>query len=314
MNVNSESPTLELIPIVNEFPEVFPNDLPGISPKREIDVGIDLLPDTQPISIPPYRMAPAELKELKEQLKVLLDKGGYYRRFVEGFSSIVSPLTTLTQKKAKFIWSEACEKSFQELKDRLTSAPVLTLPDETNGFVVYCDASRIELGCVLMQNGKFIAYASRWCRSPIGWFEVGEVALIGPQLGVVRFGKKGKLSPCYVGPYQILRRVGNVAYELDFPNELASVHPVFHVSMLKKCIRDPTSIVPLEGLGFRENLSYEVISIEILNRQVKKLSNKQVAFVKVLWRNHLVEGATWEAEADMMSRYPNFFPSTPTLA
>ncbi|KAH0655125.1 hypothetical protein KY290_030926 [Solanum tuberosum] len=70
-----ESPTLESIPVVNEFPEVFPDDLPGVPPKREINFGIDLLPDTQPISIPPYKMAPAELKELKEQLKDLLDKG-----------------------------------------------------------------------------------------------------------------------------------------------------------------------------------------------------------------------------------------------
>ncbi|WMV37684.1 hypothetical protein MTR67_031069 [Solanum verrucosum] len=66
-----------------------------------------------------------------------------------------------------------------------------------------------------------------------------------PIKGVMRFGKKGKLSPQYVGPYQILRRVGKVAYELDLPNELATVHPIFHVSILKKCVEDPTSIVPL---------------------------------------------------------------------
>ncbi|WMV32599.1 hypothetical protein MTR67_025984, partial [Solanum verrucosum] len=81
--------------------------------------------------------------------------------FVEGFSSIASPLTALTQKKVKFIWSEAYEKSFQDLNDRLTSAPVLTLPEWTYGFLIYCDASRIGLGCVLMQNGKVIAYVSR---------------------------------------------------------------------------------------------------------------------------------------------------------
>ncbi|WMV41243.1 hypothetical protein MTR67_034628 [Solanum verrucosum] len=67
----------------------------------------------------------------------------------------------LTQKKAKFEWSEACEKNFQELKDRLMSAPMLTLSEGTDGFVVYSDASRVELGCVLTQNGKVIAYASR---------------------------------------------------------------------------------------------------------------------------------------------------------
>ena len=70
-------------------------------------------------------------------------------------------MTKLTQKKAKYQWSEACEKSFQELKDRLTSAPILTLPEGDDGFVVYCDASHMGLGCVLMQHGKVIAYASR---------------------------------------------------------------------------------------------------------------------------------------------------------
>jgi len=134
-----------------------------------------------------------------------------------------------------------------------------------------------------------------------------------PTKGVIRFDKKGKLSPRYVGPYQILKHVGKVAYELDLPNKLAPIHPVFHVSMLKKCIGDLVSIIPLEGLGVHESLSYEDVPVKILNRQVKRLRNKEIASVKVLWRNHLVEGATWEAEADMKSRYPHFFPSTPTL-
>ena len=86
---------------------------------------------------------------------------GYYRKFVEGFSKIATPLTRLTKKEEPFLWSEACQQSFDELKRRLTSAPVLTLPSEQDGFVVYCDASRQGLGCVLMQNNKVIAYASR---------------------------------------------------------------------------------------------------------------------------------------------------------
>ncbi|WMV18912.1 hypothetical protein MTR67_012297 [Solanum verrucosum] len=96
---------------------------------------------------------------------------------------------------------------------------------------------------------------------------------ISPMKGVMRFGKKGKLSPHYVGPYEILK--------------------------------------PVEGLGVNENLSYEEVPVEILDRQVKKLRNKEVASVKVLWRNHLVEGATWKAEADMKSRFPHLFPPTP---
>ena len=94
-------------------------------------------------------------------IRSFLGLASYYRRFVEGFSSISSPLTKLTQKKEKFQWSLDCEKSFQELKDRLTKAPVLTLPEGSDGFVMYCDASRVGLGCVLIQNGKVIAYASR---------------------------------------------------------------------------------------------------------------------------------------------------------
>ena len=83
---------------------------------------------------------------------------GYYRRFVEGNSSISSPLTKLTQKTIKFQWYEACEESFQELKKRMTT-PVLTLLESTQGSVVYCDASRVCLGCVLMHNCKFIDYS-----------------------------------------------------------------------------------------------------------------------------------------------------------
>ena len=124
---------------------------------------------------------------------------------------------------------------------------------------------------------------------------------------MVGFGKKGMLSPRYVGPYEILRMVGKVSYELRLPSELASVHPVFHVSMLKKCIGDPNSILLIESLGVQENLSYEEVLVEILSRQVRTLRNKEVASVKVLWKNHLVKSETWEAEANIKSRYPHLF-------
>ncbi|XP_070037776.1 uncharacterized protein [Nicotiana tomentosiformis] len=88
----------------------------------------------------------------------------YYRRFVEGFSSLSAPLTKLTQKGAKFQWTDACKRSFQALKDRLTSTLILTLPEGTDGYTIYCDALGIGLGCVLMQHGKVVAYASRQLR------------------------------------------------------------------------------------------------------------------------------------------------------
>nr|XP_034908137.1 uncharacterized protein LOC118044086 [Populus alba] len=290
---------LASIPVVREFRDVFPEELPGLPPIREIEVSIETIPGVSPIAQSPYRMAPMELAELKVQLQELikeqdiqktafrtryghyefsvmpfgltnapamfmdlmnqvfrpyldqyvvvfiddilvysnshleheqhlrvvlqtlrenqlyakLDKcefwlkevvflghvisaegiimdprkveavlkwerptnvteirsflglAGYYRRFIEGFSTIASPLTKLTRKEVRFVWSEECEASFRELKERLTSALVLALPSGTEGFVVYSDASRRGLGCVLMQHSRVIAYASRQLKS-----------------------------------------------------------------------------------------------------------------------------------------------------
>ncbi|XP_069152813.1 uncharacterized mitochondrial protein AtMg00860-like [Solanum lycopersicum] len=94
-------------------------------------------------------------------IRSFLRLANYYRWFVEGFTTIVAPLTVLTKEKAKFEWSETCEKSFQEIKDRLTSALVLIFSRIGVGYVVYYDAFRVGLGCVLMQDGKVIAYALR---------------------------------------------------------------------------------------------------------------------------------------------------------
>ncbi|XP_070034802.1 uncharacterized protein [Nicotiana tomentosiformis] len=564
-----QSPTIQSIPVVNEVPD----ELPGLPPEQEIKFAIDLLPDTQPISIPPYRMVPTELRELKDQLRDLLEKcfirpstspwgapvlfvrkkddlfvivfiddilvysrletehadqlrtvlkvlqkeklyaklskcefwlnsvaflghiisgegiqvdtqkieavktwpipttpmevrsflglADYYRRFVEGFSSPSARLKKLTQKGAKFQWTDACEWSFQALKDRLTSASVITLSEGTDGYAIYCDALGVGLGCVLMQHGKanivadvlshrsmgsmsylqpeksgiahdihqlaslgvrlldsgdtgitiqdttttslvtevkerqyedpvlahyrdttpqkektpleitvdgVLRYRGRLCvpniaglhrqvkiehQKPGGllqameiltwkWKAIERIKLIherllaaqshlksyadnrrrdlefqfddwvflkvSPMKGVMRFGKKGKLSPRYIRPYNIIRKVGHVAYELDLPSDLESVHPVFHVSMLRQCIGDPSRVVSVNYVQVTEQLSYEETPIAILDRQVRRLSTKDVALVKVVWRNKNVEEMTWEAKEDMTSRYPHLFP------
>ena len=79
--------------------------------------------------------------------------------------------------------------------------------------------------------------------------------------GVMRFGKKGNISPIYVGPYKILKRIGKVAYELELPAKLAAVHPVFHISLLKKFLGDPTSVVPLKSVVVKDSLSYEDVQV-----------------------------------------------------
>ncbi|KAA0061793.1 ty3-gypsy retrotransposon protein [Cucumis melo var. makuwa] len=691
-------------PVVREYPDVFPDELPGLSPLKEVDFSIELEPGTAPISRAPYRMAPAELKELKVQLqeepnkvtvknhyplpriddlfdqlqgatvfsKIDLRSGyhqlrirdsdipktalcsryghyefivmsfdltnapavfmdlmnrvfkdfldtfvivfiddilvysktvvehedhlhqvlgtlrankfwprpstvseirsflglaGYYRRFVEDFSRIASPLTQLTRKGTPFVWNPTCESSFQELKQKLVSAPVLTVPNGSGGFVIYSDASKRGMRCVLMQEGKVVAYASHqlksheqnypthdlelaavvfalkiwrhylygksnvvadalsrkvvhsaalitkqapllrdferaelndpylvekrllveagqgedfsissddgltfdgclcvpednavkiellteahsspftmhpistkmyqdlrcayWWRNmkrevagfvsrclvclqvkalrqkpagllqPLGvpewkwesvsmdfitglprtlkgytviWvvgrltksadfilgkstytattrlpsarhhlrlcmvsvvdllfvgvstkqteeyaderrkdleFDVGDMVFlkVAPMKSVLRFEKKGKLSPRFVRPFEILERIGPLAYHLALPPYFSAMHDIFHVSMLKN-VADPTHVVDFEPLQISENLSFEEQPIEILAREVKKLRNRGISLVKFLWQNHGVEEAIWEREDDMRAQYPELF-------
>ncbi|XP_056694933.1 uncharacterized protein [Spinacia oleracea] len=674
VDLNTPEPSITDIPIVCEYPNVFPEEIPGMPPPRELDFSIELIPGSTPISKAPYRMAPAELQELKKQLDDLLKKGyirpsvspwgapvlfvkkkdgtlsneeheehlrkvldtliknqlyaklskcqfwlreisflghiisdkgvsvdpekikaivewprptnvpevrsfmglaGYYRRFVQDFSKVALPITRLVRKNTKFEWSDDCESAFQELKRRLTTAPILTLPSGTEGFVIYSDASKYGLGCVLMQKGKFIAYASRqlkqnfptydlelaavvfalkiwrhylygvscqiftdhkslkyiftqkelnmrqrrwlellkdydldiqyhpgkanvaadalsrkshlnmilpfsranhddlqkmkiefiskqriarlntlemrptliddikeaqgkdlqlerirnevrngkspgfviqedatdgqtertnqivedmlracildfqgtWekflpivefsynnsyqatigmapyealygrkCRTPLCWSDIDEARVIGPELiqettdkiwliqsrmkaaqsrqksyadqrrrplefevgdhvflkisptkGVMRFGQTGKLSPRYIGPYEILERVSEVAYRLALPTDLEKVHNVFHVSMLRKYVPDPSHVISHEPLALRNDLTYEEKPIEILDRREKRLRNKVIPMVKVLWANHLTSEATWEVEDQFKSKYPQLF-------
>ncbi|XP_075489518.1 uncharacterized protein LOC142528361 [Primulina tabacum] len=132
VDVSKDAIDVKNIPVVNEFPDVFPDEIPGFPPEREVEAEIELVPGTAPISRAPYRLSPTEMKELKQQLQDLLDKG-YYRRFISGFSQISKPLTQLTCKNVQFEWTHDCENSFNELRQRLTTAPVLALPSGSGG-------------------------------------------------------------------------------------------------------------------------------------------------------------------------------------
>ncbi|KAK8594302.1 hypothetical protein V6N13_126111 [Hibiscus sabdariffa] len=124
----------------------------------------------------------------------------------------------------------------------------------------------------------------------------------------MRFGKKGKLSPRYIGPYEIVERVGPVAYRLLLPPELERIHDVFHVSMLRKYRSDPSHVMPIEEIELNPDLSYDEEPIEILASDSKVLRGRTIELVKVKWRHQGVEEATWERKEDMMDRYPYLFP------
>ncbi|KAA0059508.1 DNA/RNA polymerases superfamily protein [Cucumis melo var. makuwa] len=200
------------------------------------------------------------------------------------------------------------------------------------------------------------ALYGRPCRTPVCWNEVGERKLVGPELvqittnniklirenlrkaqdrqksyadkrrrnlefqvgdqvflklspwrGVIRFGRKGKLSPRYIGPYQITERVGPAAYRLELPIELARIHDVFHVSMLRKYIPDPSHVLQDQPVELKEDLSYVEEPVQILDRKEQVLRNKTIPLIKVLWRHHGAEEATWEPEYQMKKSYPILF-------
>ncbi|XP_023002961.1 uncharacterized protein LOC111496707 [Cucurbita maxima] len=136
---------------------------------------------------------------------------------------------------------------------------------------------------------------------------------VAPMRGVLRFGKKGKLSLRFVGPFEVLERIGPVAYRLALPPTLAAVHNVFHLSMLRKYNPDPTHIIDHETLPIRKDLSYEEKPIGIMTHDVRRLRRMEIPLVKVLWKNHRDNEATWECEDEMRRSYSELFQGGSTF-
>jgi hypothetical protein len=144
-------------------------------------------------------------------------------------------------------------------------------------------------------------------------FEVGDFVYlkVSPIRGVRRFGVKGKLAPRYVGPYQILAKRGEVAYQLSLPEGLSVVHDVFHVSQLKKCLRVLEEQLLVEGLEVQEDLTYIEKPMQILETADRVTRRKTIRMCKVRWGHHSKEEATWEREDDLMAKYPELFAGQP---
>nr|GEY09787.1 putative reverse transcriptase domain-containing protein [Tanacetum cinerariifolium] len=161
------------------------------------------------------------------------------------------------------------------------------------------------------------------CRSPVCWaeksyadkrrkpleFQVGDMVMlkVSPWKGVIRFGKQGKLNPCYIGPFKILAKVGTVAYRLELPEQLSCVHSTFHVSNLKKCLSDEPLAIPLDKIHVDGELNFIEEPFEIIDREVKRLKQSRIPIVKVHWNSRRGPEYTWEREDQMQKKYPQLF-------
>ncbi|KAJ0680361.1 putative nucleotidyltransferase, Ribonuclease H [Helianthus annuus] len=250
------------------------------------------------------------------------------------------------------------ERTIQTLEDMLRSC-VIDFGGNWDSYLPLAEFSYNNSYHTSIQMAPFEALYGRKCRSPISWHEIGQAQITGPELiqeatdkilqvrdnllkarnrqksyadkgrkpmefetgdnvllkvspwkGVVRFGKKGKLAPRYVGPFKILERIGKVAYRLDLPEGLSNVHPVFHVSNLKKCLADEGLHVPLEDLQVNETLHFVEKPVEIMDQGTKQLRRSQIPIVKVRWEGKRGAEFTWELESEMKSKYPHLFPES----
>jgi hypothetical protein len=146
-------------------------------------------------------------------------------------------------------------------------------------------------------------------------FQVGDFVYlrVSPTKGVQRFGIKGKLAPRYVGPFEILKVCGPVAYRIRLPSQLAAIHDIFHISQLKKCIIVPAEIVEAPTIEIEPDLSYTEQPIEILDTKERVTTRKKIKMYKILWDHHTEEEATWETESYLQRNFPNFLQANPQV-
>ncbi|XP_076920044.1 uncharacterized protein LOC143581056 [Bidens hawaiensis] len=260
-----EPKKLEEVPVVSGFKDVFPDELPGISPDREVEFKIDLVPGTSPIAKSPYRLAPTEMKELKKQLDELLEKG------------FIRPKTGDNQLSGPEIVQRTTDQVIQ-IRERLKAA-----------------------------RDRKKSYAD--VRRKLLEFQIGDKVLlkVSPWKGVVQFGKKGKLSPRFVGPLKILERIGPAAYRLELPEEMKGIHDVFHVLNLRKCPADETLAMPLKDVEINEKLKFLEQPIQIEDSMIKILKRKRLKLVKARWDSRRGPEYTWELESEMKKKYPYLF-------
>ncbi|XP_076940470.1 uncharacterized protein LOC143609660 [Bidens hawaiensis] len=315
---------LEEVPIVTEFKDVFPDELPGIPPDREVEFRIDLVSGTAPIAKSPYRLAPTEMKELKKQLDELLEKG-----FIRPRMGCV-----LMQEKKAIAYASRqlktdghSERTIQTLEDMLRAC-VIDLGGSWDTHLALMEFSYNNSYHTSIQMAPYKALYRRKCRTPVCWSEIGVNQLSGPEIvqrttdQVIQFRERLKAArdrqKCYADARRkplefkerdkVLLKVSPwKAYRLELPEEMQGIHDVFHVSNLQKCLSDETLPMSLRDVQVNEKLKFVEEPIQIEDSPIKFLKHKRLKLVKVRWNSQRGPEFTWELESEMKRKYPHLF-------
>ncbi|XP_076949676.1 uncharacterized protein LOC143622393 [Bidens hawaiensis] len=257
-----EEKQLSDIPIVRDFPEVFPEDISGLPPIRQVEFRIDLVPGANPVTKAPDGIRTFILDEAHksrysihpgaDQMYADLRPMFWWPGMKKDIAIYVSKGLTCSKVKAEH------QKPFGLLEQ--PPIPVWKWEDIAMDFVTKIPTTQI--------------------RNDSIW-------------GVVRFGKRNKLSPRFVGPFEIVERVGRVAYRLDLPEELSNVHPTFHVSNLKKCLAEGNLHIPLDKIQVDESMLAIEKPVEIMDRMEKETKRSRIPIVKVRWESKHGPEFTW---------------------
>nr|GFA68493.1 hypothetical protein [Tanacetum cinerariifolium] len=252
------------------------------------------------------------------EIRQFLGLAGYYRRIIEGFLKISKSMRKLTRKGIKFDLGEKEENAFQSIKQKLCSALILALPEGSEDFVVYCDASHkggMIRRDITKEKLEPCAYGTL-CLNGRSW-----LPCYGDLRSVIMHESHKLKYFIHLGSdkmYEVMKMLywepnmkANIAM-LELPQELSRVHHTFHVSNLKKCYADEPLVMPLEGIHVDDRLKFVEEPVEIMEREIKRLKQSWIPLVKVCWNSRRGPEFTWEREDSFRKKYPHIFTNRVT--